>query len=153
MIVYRLCRGKYKSDISGKGAEIAGGRWNSKGKRIVYTSESRALCTAEIAVHMPLGITPKDYFVQSIKLPRCKIDEVQESMLPKDWRNFPHEITTKSIGDRFINDNKFLVLRVPSAVIQDEYNYLINPYHKLFSKVEICKVDPFRFDQRLFKKR
>ena len=61
MIVYRLCKSIYKKDLSGKGAEIAGGRWNSKGYAILYTSESRSLCTAEIAVHTPLGNVPADY--------------------------------------------------------------------------------------------
>lgn len=152
MIVFRLCHGKHKADISGKGAEIAGGRWNSKGKRILYTSESRALCTAEVAVHMPLGITPQNYYLQSIEIPRCKVIEIDAQKLSDDWKNFPHEVSTKSVGDDFIDENKYLVLKVPSAVVQDEYNYLINPYHRLFAKVKIIKIEPYRFDKRLFEK-
>ena len=69
MIVYRLTKAKYSHDRSGKGAEKTGGRWNSKGIPVVYTSESRALCTSEIAVHTPLGILPHDYMLITIEIP------------------------------------------------------------------------------------
>ena len=62
MILFRLAKQKYSDDLSGLGAELTGGRWNNKGTRILYTSDSRALCTAEIAVHMPIGLIPKDYY-------------------------------------------------------------------------------------------
>ena len=58
MIVFRLCKSMFKDDLSGRGAEIAGGRWNNRGRPMLYTAENRALCTAEIAVHTPLGIVP-----------------------------------------------------------------------------------------------
>lgn len=152
MIVYRLTKSKYKSELSGIGAEKYGGRWNNKGKQIIYTGESRALCTAEIAVHTPLGIVPTDYFVQKIKLPKLKILEISTRDLKKNWRNFPHEISTKIIGDDFIGNNKYLVMKVPSAVIQDEFNYLINPQHKFFSRVKLIEIEEFKFDKRLFKR-
>ena len=69
MIVYRLAKNKFASDLSGKGAEISGGRWNSKGVRMLYTCESRALCALEIAVRMPLSIIPEDYRIVEIELP------------------------------------------------------------------------------------
>lgn len=152
MIVYRLTKKKYKEELSGKGAEINGGRWNSKGRQLIYTGESRALCTTEIAVHTPLGIIPNDYYLQSIKLPKIMMYEVALKQLNKNWKNFPHEISTKQIGDKFIDDNHFLIFKVPSAVVQDEYNYLINPNHKLFGKVKMIKVEEFKFDKRLFDK-
>ena len=150
MIVYRLTKEKYKDELSGRGAELYGGRWNNKGYQIIYTGESRALCTTEIAVHIPLGIVPQDYFLQSIQLPNLKLYEIQQQSLDRDWRNFPHEISTKLVGDNFIKENRFLIMKVPSAVIQDEYNYLINPNHKQYSKIKLLKVEPFKFDNRLF---
>ena len=150
MIVYRLTKEKYKDELSGRGAELYGGKWNNKGYQIIYTGESRALCTTEVAVHIPLGIVPQDYFLQSIQLPKLKLCEIQEQNLDKDWRNFPHEISTKLVGDNFIKENRFLIMKVPSAVIQDEYSYLINPNHKQYSKVKLLKVEPFKFDNRLF---
>lgn len=152
MIVYRLSRKRYKEDLSGKGAEIAGGRWNSIGIALLYTGENRALCTAEIAVHTPLGITPIDYYILTIELPKTEIERIDSKDLKKDWRTFPHQAYTKFYGDDFVKRNESLILQVPSAVIQDEYNYLINPKHEKFDKVKILESEPFRFDRRLFEK-
>ena len=152
MIVYRLTKEQYKDTLSGRGAEINGGRWNNKGRQVIYTGESRALCTTEIAVHSPLGIVPTNYYLQSIQLPKVKMFKISATQLDKGWRNFPHEISTKTIGDNFIDKNQYLLMKVPSAVIQDEFNYLINPLHKQYSKVELVKVEEFKFDKRLFTK-
>ena len=150
MIVFRLCRALYKDDINGVGASIAGGRWNSKGTKLLYTCENRALCTAEIAVHTPLGIFPNNYYLQTISIPDCKTSTIDSHRLPGSWRNFPHEMFTKTIGDHFVQQNNQLVLKVPSAIVQDEYNYLINPSHKLFQKIKIIRLDSFKFDRRMF---
>jgi len=150
MIVYRLTKNAYKNVLSGKGAELHGGRWNSKGKSIIYTCQSRALCTMEIAVHTPLGNLPKGYYLQTIKIPDLRIQEIKTTLLHKDWRNFPHHSSTKSYGNAFISQGKNLVLKVPSAIIQDEYNYLINPNHPYFKKIKLMDIQSFKFDQRLF---
>lgn len=151
MIVYRLSKKKYRNDNSGKGAEISGGRWNSIGIPVIYTAESRALCTTEIAVHTPLGIVPKDYFLISIEIPEgIKIKQSDVNSLLKNWQTFPHIPGPKRIGDEFVNKNDFLVLKVPSAIIQDEFNYLINPGHKDFTRLKIKSVESFKFDKRLF---
>ena len=150
MIVYRLTKEKYKKELSGKGAEINGGRWNNKGRGVIYTSDSRALCTAEIAVHTPLGIVPVDYYLQCIEIPNFSMLDVDIEILEKSWRNFPHEVSTKLIGDKFIADNIYLVMKVPSAAVQDEYNYLINPNHKNYSRVKLLSTEKFKFDRRLF---
>lgn len=151
MMVYRLCKSKYAADLSGKGAEVAGGRWNSKGVAMLYTSESRALCTTEIAVHTPLGNIPNDYNIVSIEIPNSvKILELDMANLPGDWNSIPHANSTQLIGDGFITANKYLVMKVPSCVVQGDYNYLINPMHKDFYKIKITANQPFAFDERLF---
>lgn len=153
MIVYRLGNEKYKTDLSGKGAEKAGARWNSKGLAMVYTSESRALCTTEIAVRTPLGNIPVDYYLTIIEIPASiEIGEIKPADLPRDWKSIPHPHSTQLTGDKFIAAGKFLVLKVPSAVVQGDYNYLINPAHKLMSKIKIVKTELFEFDERLFVK-
>ncbi len=152
MIVYRLSKKKYAADLSGRGAEKAGGRWNSKGLPMVYTSESRALCTTEIAVHSPLGNIPTDYYLTTIEIPAASSLEIKQGDLPKDWKAIPHSNSTQLIGDTFLSENKFLVLKVPSVVVQGDFNYLLNPAHKLFVKVKITKTELFEFDERLFKK-
>ena len=152
MIVYRLSKKKFATDLSGRGAEKAGGRWNSKGLPMVYTSESRALCTTEIAVHSPLGNIPTDYYLTTIEIPAASILEIKQADLPKDWKAIPHSNSTQLIGDKFLSENKFLVLKVPSVVVQGDFNYLLNPEHKLFLKVKITKTELFEFDKRMFKK-
>lgn len=150
MIVYRLTNEKYKEDLTGRGAELAGGRWNYKGTPLLYTSSSRALCMAEVAVHTPLGKTPLNYFILEIEIPKGSMKVLKEKDMPQLWRSFPHFPTTRNIGNDFAEANKKLVLKVPSAVVQGDFNYLINPKHKLMSKVKIVKAEPFTFDKRLF---
>ncbi len=151
MIVYRLSKSKYSNDISGKGAELSGGRWNSKGIPVLYTSESRALCTAEIAVHTPLGNIPLDYEICSINIPSGITPfDVNLTDLPADWKSIPYAHSTQEIGDQFVKENKFLLMKVPSVVVQGEYNYLINPSHADFNKIIIESIEAFSFDERLF---
>ncbi len=152
MRVYRLSKKEILNDLSGTGAEIAGGRWNYKGTRLVYTAESRALCTAEIAVHTPFGIIPDDYYLMTINIPdNIKIDTIQVDNLPDDWKKFPGMRITQDIGERCIKKGEFLVLRVPSAVVQGDYNFLINPNHKEIDKVKTIESEKFDFEERLFK--
>jgi RES domain-containing protein len=150
MIVYRLSKGQYAQDLSGKGAELVGGRWNSRGNAMLYTSQSIALCVTEIAVHVPLGILPKDYQLIHIEIPDEDLLEMKR--LPKDWQSFPHSNSTQMIGDKFLKEHKHLVFKVPSAAVQGEFNFLINPRHKNFNQIKIVKIEDFNFDERLFRK-
>lgn len=153
MIVYRLCRAEFSKDLSGIGAEKFGGRWNSKGVALIYTSENRALCTAEIAVHTPLGVLPQNFRLISIEIPdSVTVSTLKTSDLPKDWKSQPASISTQKIGNKFVKENKSLVLKVPSVIVQGECNLLINPKHKDASKIKIKKIEPFSFDERLFRK-
>ena len=154
MIVYRLVKSKWSDDLSGKGAELAGGRWNSKGTSMLYTSSSRALCVAEISVHLPLGIIPIDYCIISISIPdEITIMEIHPSTLPKNWNCFPYDDATQKLGDLFIKEGKYLILKVPSAVVQGDYNLLINPRHNQINSIKIDAKELFHFDDRLFLKR
>jgi RES domain-containing protein len=151
MIVFRLSKSKFANDLSGKGAEKSGGRWNSKGTALVYTSASRALCTTEIAVHTPLGNIPLDCELISIEIPdKIQIQKLTKEQLPPDWKSLPQSHATQEIGDRFVAEGTFPVLRVPSVVVQDEFNYLINPAHIKSHEIKITGIEPFNFDERLF---
>lgn len=153
MIVYRLCKKAYANDLSGRGAETTGGRWNSKGTAVVYTSASRALCTVEIVVHVPAGIIPKDFCLVSISFPEnTRILTLDPKDLPDNWTKNPPPASTQKIGNTFIANHEALILKVPSSIIPEEWNYLINPAHKDFKKVKITAIEPFSFDARLFKK-
>lgn len=149
MIVYRLSKGAYRLDLSGKGAELYGGRWNSKGMAMLYTSGSRALAFAEVAVHIPVSIVPKDYFLISIVIPDAAgIIELTAADMPADWRSNPHSNSTQKIGDQFILEAKDLVLKVPSAVVPGDFNFLINPAHSQHKEVMIDRAEAFEFDSR-----
>jgi len=153
MIVFRLSKQIYATDLAGTGAYRAGGRWNSKGTALVYTAESRALCLAEVAVHLPVGIVPQDYTLVTLEIPDNSVAEITTDDLPPGWNAFPHSFATQQIGDHFVKSGKFLVLKVPSAVVPGDSNYLINPQHSEISKVAfIGEPTPFPFDNRLFKK-
>jgi RES domain-containing protein len=153
MTVYRLCRKAHANDLSGRGAELNGGRWNGKGTAMVYTSASRALCLVEIMVHVPAGIIPKDYYLVSISIPdNTHIIAIDPKDLPDNWSKNPVPASTQKMGNAFIARQEALVLKVPSAIVKDEWNYLINPSHKDFKKVKITSIELFSFDTRLFKK-
>ncbi|MCB0704879.1 MAG: RES family NAD+ phosphorylase [Saprospiraceae bacterium] len=141
----------FKDDLSGRGAEISGGRWNSRGIPMLYSAENRALCTAEIAVHTPLGIIPEDYMLLSIYIPdTLNILEYKAEDLPDDWRLFPHPPSTKKLGDLFVREQHAVIMRVPSAIVGGEANILVNPRHPDASQIRLESVEPFVFDKRLF---
>jgi len=149
MIVYRMGKKAFHRDLSGKGAELYGGRWNNKGTALLYTSESRALAFAEISIHLPLGIVPKDYFLVSILIPdTATILELTEKDLPADWRSNPHSDSTQSLGDSFVTARSHLALKVPSAIVPGDYNFLVNPFHPLSTELQITEAVPFEFDSR-----
>ena len=152
MKVFRLASEKYVDDLSGMGAEITGGRWNNRGTRVLYTSDSRALCTAEIAVHMPIGLIPKDYYLLTLDIPdKIPYKLIDSESLPKNWKKFPYSSITQEIGEDFISKNEFLLLKAPSAVVQGDFNFLINPEHSEFENIKLIGKEKFNFDERLFK--
>ncbi|MDO9274507.1 MAG: RES family NAD+ phosphorylase [Lutibacter sp.] len=147
-----MSRKKYAKELSGKGASYSVNRWNSNGTEIIYCASSRALAMAEVAVHLNLALIPNDYLMIEINIPdSIEIEKIENSKLPYNWDSFPHISPTQKIGDDFINLNNYCVLRVPSAVVKGDVNYLLNPFHKDFKLIEIVNTYSFSFDQRLFK--
>ncbi len=152
MELFRLSSKKWSKTLTGKGAAIKGGRWNSPGTEIIYCAISRSLAMAEVAVHFTISTLPADYMMMTIYAPdTTSIKVVQEKDLPKDWNVFPHNSASKAIGDEFILENKFCILKVPSAVTKGDFNMLINPFHPEFKNFKIIHSEPFPFDHRLFK--
>ena len=152
MRVFRLSRKKYASELSGIGASKSSNRWNSKGTEIIYCAESRALAMAEVSVHISLVSLPKDFVMLEIDIPDgIYIQEFEEKQLPGNWNAFPHFKETQKMGDTFIYSKETCILKVPSAVVKGDYNYLLNPHHKEFSKIRILDIVNFPFDKRLFR--
>lgn len=152
MEVFRLSREKYAIPLSGKGAAIKGARWNSTGVELIYTAGNRSLARAEVAVHLTLATLPDDYFMLTIHIPDdINIKEIFEIDLPEDWKEFPHPLSSQKIGNHFVSEKLFCVLKIPSVVTQGDYNFLINPNHQDFDRIKVSKMDKFPFDNRIFK--
>jgi RES domain-containing protein len=152
MEVFRLSSSRWSKTLSGKGAALKGARWNSPGTEIIYTSSNRSLAMAEVAVHFTLATLPDDYIMTTIFIPDdVSFKAIQEKNLPKDWNSFPYGSTTQSFGDEFINQNKYCILKIPSAVTRGDFNILINPAHPEFKKIRIIQTEPFPYDLRIFK--
>ena len=152
MQVYRLTREKFANTLSGKGAAIKGARWNSAGVEIIYTASNRSLAMAEVAVHFTLATLPIDYMMTTIFIPDdIPLQRLILTDLPKDWNAFPHPQNTQTIGDTFINNNKYCILEIPSAVTQGDFNIVINPHHIDLTRIKILSNEKFPFDKRIFK--
>ena len=152
MEVYRLSREKFAGAMSGIGAALKGARWNSAGVEMIYTAANRSLAMAEIIVHFTLATIPDDYVMLTIFVPDdANIRPVSNAELPSDWNAWPHSASTQAIGDRFIAENKYLLLRVPSAVTKGDFNFLINPFHPGITRIRIVDSQKFPFDSRVFK--
>lgn len=149
MKVYRLNRKKYANELSGKGAAKFANRWNSKGTEIIYTAESRALAMAEVLVHLNLATLPSGFMMMEIDVPNSvSTKKVELKELPTYWNVHPPSSITQKIGDRFIFANEACILKVPSAVVNGDFNYLINPFHADFKKIKVSKLTDFPFDKR-----
>lgn len=154
MIVYRLAKGKYAEDLSGFGASLYGYRWNSKGVKVVYTASSRSLAMAEVLVHLPMDLIPIGYVMLEIEIRHTiEIGEITVSALEADWNIFPHTEQTRLIGDNFTKTGEYCVLKVPSAVVKGDYNFLINPLHLEMNLIKVVSVADFPFDNRMFKRK
>ena len=152
MKVFRLTRKKYRDPLSGKGAAIRGARWNSAGTEVLYTSSSRALAMTEVLVHLDRNIIPKDFVMVQVEIPDNPIAAtVPVDELPQNWNAFPYMEETQNLGDTFILKQENLILKVPSAIVAGDYNYLINTAHPLFKKIRIDSMSDFPIDLRLFK--
>lgn len=149
MIVYRICNTIYSDDISGTGAKLFGSRWNSKGNSMLYVTEHISLAVLEMLVHNEFKDFSIDLSLLDITVPETTdIKEIKLNKLKPGWIE---DISyTKFIGDEFIQSEKSLIMKVPSAVINEEHNYLINPQHPDFKKIKISNTRTFETDKRLF---
>ena len=149
-LVWRIVKEKYaESAFSGEGARRAGGRFNSPGRPVVYTSESLALAQLEMLVNLPTDRLLGSYVAFRAALPESSVDAVGRESLPAGWRADPAPRAVKRVGGRWIRSETSLALRVPSAVVPSETNVLINPSHPRFEEVQIeGPMDP-EIDDRL----
>lgn len=139
-IAWRICRALH-ADLSGTGARLYGGRWNSPGRPLVYAAADAALAVLEIRVHLdlPPHLIPDDYLLVRINCP----DLEPETMLEPPAR-------PRAAGDAWLASGRVALLSVPSFIVPESRNILINPAHTDASRIGIDAMRPFRFDERLW---
>ena len=152
LTAWRLIKTKHLSHaFDGEGPRLYGGRWNSPGTRVVYVSESLALAALEVLVHLQASSVLSAYSAVKVSFDDSLATAVDLSTLPANWRNSPPPAELQAIGDEWVAKGASAVLKVPSAVIDTERNFLINPIHEEFNRIVIEPPQAFEFYSRLRK--
>lgn len=137
--------------FDGEGSRLYGGRWNSKGFAVVYTSGSISLAILEVLVHIPTYDILDEYVYIPVEFDQRFVYSLDPDELPANWDKDPSPQANKQIGDSWVESQRSLILEVPSAIVPTEINFLINPAHPDFGKLKIGKPEKFEFDPRFFK--
>lgn len=146
---WRIVKRRYEATaFDGEGAFQFGGRWNSPGKRVIYTSQSVSLVLLEMLVHVGSALLPS-YNVIPTRFEDDLAVHIELHDLPDSWRSHPGPPELKKLGDDWIARLSSPVLRVPSAVVPSEWNYLLNPGHSGFAKITIGEPVPIDIDLRM----
>jgi RES domain-containing protein len=151
MIVWRITRQVHQA-LDGEGARVNGGRWNSAGRAVIYTSQSLSLAALEYLVHVDPLLAPSDLVAMEIEVPdeRGLGAGAEADRFPADdWRAYPAPEWQAELGDTWLEDGTFLWLAVPSAIVPEEHNVLIDPRHARMREVRVLSTRPFGFDKRL----
>ena len=149
MIVYRIGKTKFANDLSGEGARLHGGRWNHKLTPCIYTSENRALALLEYTVNINIDEIPRALSFAVIDIPSDSILQLSIAELPGNWTASPAPSSTKDIGTAILKKGGHAVIKIPSAVIPAEYNYIINPLHQDIAKCKVLSITDFVYDVRI----
>jgi RES domain-containing protein len=135
--------------FDGDGARQFGGRWNSPGTAVVYTSSTLSLAVLEILVHLLHPRVLDGYVSIPIEFDDRWVEDVDQRRLPSTWRTFPAPPALQQVGDDWVAAQRSAVLRVPSALVPQESTYVLNPRHRDFSRARLGPSEPFRLDVRL----
>jgi RES domain-containing protein len=147
---WRLVQTDYAAHaFDGEGARLYGGRWNSPGRPAVYTAGSLALAALEVLVHLKSREALAHYLKSWIEFDESWITTVAMEELPRHWRQGRTPAHTQMLGDHWLEASETPVLQVPSVVIPEEWNYIINPLHPQFAETVRSPPQPFQFDPRL----
>ena len=150
---WRIIKTKHAARaFDGEGARRYGGRWNSPGRRVVYTSSTISLAVLEVLVHLGQSAFLPAYSLLRIQLNESQLIPLPLTELSKNWRNDPAPSVLQAIGDQWRSEGRSLALAVPSGLVPHETNYLLNPEHSAFSHIVIEPAQPFSFDRRLLRK-
>lgn len=151
MRIFRLTKTSYVNDLSGEGARLYSGRWNRRGDALLYFSEHLSLCVLELLTRMDFEFLAADYSFFEAELPSSLISTLKKpEAISEKWRANPPISFTQDYGSTWIQKSRTLALKVPSAVLPNESNILINPNHKQFSEVKIVRKAILNLDSRVF---
>ncbi|MEO8413107.1 MAG: RES family NAD+ phosphorylase [Ginsengibacter sp.] len=151
MKVYRIGRTQYADDVKGEGARLFGGRWNHKSIPCIYTSESRALALLEYTVNVNIKEIPRRLRIATFEIPDKGIKIISGDRLPGDWKEAPAPKSCKDFGTRLLASLSNAVFKIPSAIITEEYNFLLNPMHVAACYFTIIDIKNFVYDIRIKK--
>jgi RES domain-containing protein len=145
---WRILKAKHVATaFSGKGAADNGGRWNSPGVPVVYTSSTKSLAALESLVHLNPPVLFR-YVVIRIIFDDALVEIVPAKTLPAEWWVEPPSTSSQAVGDAWMRAARSAVLALPSVIISGEPNYLLNPAHPDLKKISIGKPEKFTFDPR-----
>ena len=152
MLFWRICRQRYAADAaSGEGARLFGGRWNSRGVRVVYASTSLALAAVETFVNLEPNLRPDDLVSIQGEIPESiEVGRLDKMTLPAGWSETRDE-SLHRFGDDWVHAGQSAALLVPSAAIRGEWNILLNPIHLDFQRIRLQNPERFAFDLRMFR--
>ena len=153
MRVWRLSKAKFaESSFSGEGAKLFEGRWNFAGVPMVYTSTSLALAAMEFFVHLEPGDAPSDLVCGRADIPDdLQREKMDIRKLPAGWRQLDNQ-DLQRWGSDWARSKRSVALEVPSAVVEGEWNVLLNPAHPGFHKIKVAPAKTFHYDERMFKR-
>jgi RES domain-containing protein len=140
MRLYRIGKTKYARDLTGIGAKLNGGRWNHEGIPCIYLAESRALSLLEYAAHAALDNLPPTLSFTTFDLPEHSIQQLSVNELPATWLQRPHTKESRDVGSALLSKQECLLLKIPSVIIGQEFNFVLNTLHPLISAVKITHV-------------
>lgn len=148
MEVYRLADARF-ADLSGLGGVYGAARWHHKGQPILYTGQSRSICVLERFVHEDPVDMPKLKML-TIHIPdSISIERVTDKQLPKGWDSLPESTVSRDFGSEWLQEGRTAVLQLPSAIVRDEYNFLVNPLHSEAQELQLLATTDFYYDARL----
>jgi RES domain-containing protein len=146
MLIYRIAYKKFTQNLSSSGLS---GRWNSDGKMVLYTSENISLALLENMIYRAGSGFNNDYKIMIIEVLSEKIEEIISKKLPKNWRELDAYSELQEIGDHWYDQQNNLILKVPSSILPENSNYILNTIHPDFNKVKLIDVLDYEPDERL----
>ena len=150
--VWRVVKRRHAATaFDGQAARRFGGRWNSPGRRAVYVSASKSLATLEMLVHLDVAQPLPRLVAFAFDLDGKLIERLSADRLPRQWRTLQGSSATQRIGDEWLAAGRSLALAVPSAIVPEELNYVLNPEHPAFARLRVGRPMPFLLDPRLLR--